>query len=80
MFFREIRLNRIFLLMAFMFLSFVPYALAHDLWLNISSHSAGLGDTVKAYLGWGHHYPFSDFLSPDRLASMEVVTPKGALL
>ena len=50
---------------------------AHDLWINMSSHFAEPGTTVKAYLGWGHHYPFSDFLSPSRLGSMKVLMPDG---
>lgn len=55
----------------------IPQAVAHDLWINISDHFAKQDEKVKAYLGWGHHYPFSDFLSPDRLVSMQVIMPDG---
>ena len=57
-----------------------PNSNAHNLWINISSHFIQPGDKVKAYLGWGHHYPFSDFLPPNRLDSMTVLRPDGIII
>ncbi len=63
-----------------MFFLIPAISCAHDLWINISSHFPQPGDSVKAYLGWGHHYPFSDFLSPKRVESMALLRPDGTLI
>ncbi len=61
-------------------LSYPAFVRAHDLWINISSHFVKPGQAVKAYLGWGHHYPFSDFLSPTRVQSISVLMPDGTMV
>ncbi len=68
------------LALAAMFVFAPMTACAHDLWINISSHFVRPGDTTKAYLGWGHHYPFSDFLAPERLESMAILRPDGVVV
>ncbi len=75
-------------IMAFSVLTYLTFligpicstVLAHDLWINLSKHHVRSGDTVKVFLGWGHNYPFSDFLPIKRLKSMKLITPSDKVL
>lgn len=51
-------------------------AKAHTLWINLSEHYPQQGFT-NACFGWGHRYPLDDFLSPEALASLELLHPDG---
>lgn len=50
---------------------------AHDLWLNMSHHFNEVGSTTAVFLGWGHNYPFSDFLDSSRIETMQLINPDG---
>ncbi len=69
--------NFVMVLVATFMLLFPIMGEAHDLWLNLSHHYAEVGRDVKAYLGWGHSYPFSDFLNAEQVAKMQLITPSG---
>ena len=56
---------------------FSKMATAHDLWLNMSHHYNEVGGETQLFLGWGHNYPFSDFLDIKRLEKVELINPNG---
>jgi len=52
-------------------------AWAHFLWLNISPEQAKLKQPCTLSIGWGHHFPKTDKLNPDKIKSVKALGPTG---
>ncbi|PTN38768.1 DUF4198 domain-containing protein [Desulfonatronum sp. SC1] len=63
---------------ALVFLISLPVlCLAHYPWINMQRYQVQQNSPVNLTIGWGHAFPYDDFLKQDRLEELYLLAPDG---